>query len=135
MDHPVIGSNLEKEFWNKRAIRREQRFDEKHAATTFENDELPRAYIALIFGNLKRKDYDVAAYCIPIGLIKEAAEKAMPTLDKPTAPLPSPPPAVPVAPDAGELHAEVRLAKARATVAGAEVDIKVLSGRLKALAK
>lgn len=33
------------------------------------------------------------------------------------------------------LQAEVRLAKARATVTGAEVDIKVLSARLKALAK
>jgi hypothetical protein len=33
------------------------------------------------------------------------------------------------------MQAEVRLAKARATVAGAEVDIKVLSARLKALIK
>lgn len=33
------------------------------------------------------------------------------------------------------LQAEVRLAKARATAAGAEVDIKVLTIRLKALAK
>ena len=33
------------------------------------------------------------------------------------------------------LQAEVRLAKARATMAGAEVDIKVLTIRLKALAK
>ena len=33
------------------------------------------------------------------------------------------------------LQAEVRLAKARATAAGAEVDIKVLSSRLKSLAK
>lgn len=33
------------------------------------------------------------------------------------------------------MQAEVRLAKARATVTGAEVDIKVLSVRLKALAK
>jgi hypothetical protein len=33
------------------------------------------------------------------------------------------------------MQAEVRLAKARATVAGAEVDIKVLYARLKALAK
>jgi hypothetical protein len=33
------------------------------------------------------------------------------------------------------LQAEVRLAKARATVTGAEVDIKVLNARLKALAK
>lgn len=33
------------------------------------------------------------------------------------------------------LQAEVRLAKARATVVGAEIDIKVLNTRLKALAK
>lgn len=33
------------------------------------------------------------------------------------------------------LQAEVRLAKARATAAGAEVDVKVLNARLKALAK
>lgn len=33
------------------------------------------------------------------------------------------------------LQAEVRLAKARATAAGAEIDIKVLSARLKAFAK
>ncbi len=33
------------------------------------------------------------------------------------------------------LQAEVRLAKARATVTGAEVDIKVLSARLKAFGK
>ena len=33
------------------------------------------------------------------------------------------------------LQAEVRLAKARATMAGAEVDIKVLTIRLKARAK
>lgn len=33
------------------------------------------------------------------------------------------------------LQAEVRLAKARAVVTGAEVDIKVLTSRLKALAK
>ena len=33
------------------------------------------------------------------------------------------------------LQAEVRMAKARATIAGAEVDIKVLNTRLKALAK
>ena len=33
------------------------------------------------------------------------------------------------------LQAEVRLAKARATIAGAEVDVKVLNARLKALAK
>ncbi len=33
------------------------------------------------------------------------------------------------------LQAEVRLAKARATVTGAEVDIKVLNARLKAIAK
>lgn len=33
------------------------------------------------------------------------------------------------------LQAEVRLAKARATIAGAEVDVKVLNTRLKALAK
>lgn len=33
------------------------------------------------------------------------------------------------------LQAEVRLARARATVTGAEVDIKVLNGRLKAFAK
>lgn len=33
------------------------------------------------------------------------------------------------------MQAEVRLAKARATAAGAEVDIKVLSSRLKALTK
>ena len=33
------------------------------------------------------------------------------------------------------LQAEVRLAKARATIAGAEVDVKVISTRLKALAK
>ncbi len=33
------------------------------------------------------------------------------------------------------LQAEVRFAKARATVTGAEVDIKVLNARLKALAK
>ncbi|MBI2512230.1 MAG: hypothetical protein HYV96_09625 [Opitutae bacterium] len=33
------------------------------------------------------------------------------------------------------MKAEVRLAKARATVTGAEVDIKFLNARLKALAK
>ena len=33
------------------------------------------------------------------------------------------------------LQAEVRLAKARATAAGAEVDVKVLNARLKAFAK
>lgn len=33
------------------------------------------------------------------------------------------------------LQAEVRLAKARATAAGAEIDIKVLNTRLKAFAK
>ena len=33
------------------------------------------------------------------------------------------------------LRAEVRLAKARATVVAAEVDVKVLGSRLKALAK
>ncbi len=33
------------------------------------------------------------------------------------------------------LQAEVRLAKARATVTGAEIDIKVINARLKALAK
>lgn len=33
------------------------------------------------------------------------------------------------------LQAEVRLAKARATVVGAEIDIKVLNTRLKAFAK
>lgn len=33
------------------------------------------------------------------------------------------------------LQAEVKLARARATVAGAEADIKVLNARLKALAK
>ncbi len=33
------------------------------------------------------------------------------------------------------MKAEVRLAKARATVTGAEIDIKVLSTRLRALAK
>jgi hypothetical protein len=33
------------------------------------------------------------------------------------------------------LQAEVRLAKARATVTGAEIDIKVLNGRLKAYMK
>lgn len=33
------------------------------------------------------------------------------------------------------LQVEVRLAKARATVAGAKVDIKVRNARLKALAK
>ena len=33
------------------------------------------------------------------------------------------------------LQAEVRLAKARATIAGAEVDVKVINARLKALAK
>ena len=33
------------------------------------------------------------------------------------------------------MQAEVRLAKARATAAGAEVDIKVLNSRLKALTK
>lgn len=33
------------------------------------------------------------------------------------------------------MQAEVRLAKARATAAGAEVDIKVLNARLKALAR
>jgi hypothetical protein len=33
------------------------------------------------------------------------------------------------------LQAEVRLAKARATVVTAEIDIKVASARLKALAK
>lgn len=46
-------------------------------------------------------------------------------------------------PDAGELthlkrellQAEVRLAKARATVVGAEADIKVVSARLRALIK
>lgn len=32
------------------------------------------------------------------------------------------------------MQAEIRLAKARATVAGAEVDIKVLYARLKSLA-
>lgn len=33
------------------------------------------------------------------------------------------------------LQAEVRLAKARATAAGAEVDVKVLTARLRTLAK
>jgi len=33
------------------------------------------------------------------------------------------------------LQAEVRLAKARATIAGAEVDVRVINARLKALAK
>lgn len=33
------------------------------------------------------------------------------------------------------LKAEVRLAKARASAAAAEVDVKVLGGRLRALAK
>jgi len=33
------------------------------------------------------------------------------------------------------MQAEVRLAKARATIAGAEVDVKVLNSRLKALTK
>ncbi len=33
------------------------------------------------------------------------------------------------------LQAEVRLAKARATVAATEIDIKVLTSRLKSLAK
>ena len=33
------------------------------------------------------------------------------------------------------MKAEVRLAKARATVVTAEIDIKVLNGRLRALAK
>jgi len=33
------------------------------------------------------------------------------------------------------LQAEVRLEKARATVTGAEIDIKVISARLKALTK
>jgi len=33
------------------------------------------------------------------------------------------------------LSAEVRLAKARATVTGAEVDIRVLNARLKAIAR
>ena len=33
------------------------------------------------------------------------------------------------------MQAEIRLAKARATATGAEVDIKVLRARLKALAK
>ena len=33
------------------------------------------------------------------------------------------------------LQAEVRLAKARATVTGTEVDIKVLSGQLKSFTK
>jgi hypothetical protein len=33
------------------------------------------------------------------------------------------------------LQAEVRLAKARATVTGAEVDVKVLNARFKALTK
>jgi capsule polysaccharide export protein KpsE/RkpR len=33
------------------------------------------------------------------------------------------------------LHAEVKLAKARATAAGAEADVKVLSARLKALSR
>jgi hypothetical protein len=33
------------------------------------------------------------------------------------------------------LQAEVRLAKARATVVGAEVDIKVVGARLRALTK
>ncbi len=33
------------------------------------------------------------------------------------------------------LQAEVRLAKARATATGAEVDVKVLNARFKALAK
>ena len=33
------------------------------------------------------------------------------------------------------LQAEVRLAKARATVTGAEVDIRVLNARLKAVAR
>ncbi len=33
------------------------------------------------------------------------------------------------------MQAEVRLAKARATVSGAEADVKVLNARLRALAK
>jgi hypothetical protein len=33
------------------------------------------------------------------------------------------------------MQAEIRLAKARASATGAEVDIKVLNARLKALAK
>jgi len=33
------------------------------------------------------------------------------------------------------MQTEVRLAKARATIAGAEVDVKVLNSRLKALTK
>ncbi len=33
------------------------------------------------------------------------------------------------------MQAEVRLAKARATVTGAEIDIRVLNARLKAFAK
>ncbi|MFT3784178.1 MAG: hypothetical protein QM790_19390 [Nibricoccus sp.] len=33
------------------------------------------------------------------------------------------------------LQAEVRLAKARANAAGAEADVKVLSGRLRAISK
>jgi hypothetical protein len=33
------------------------------------------------------------------------------------------------------LHAEIRFAKARATIAAAEIDIKVAGARLKALAK
>lgn len=33
------------------------------------------------------------------------------------------------------MQAEIRLAKARATVTGAEVDIRVLNARFKALAK
>ena len=33
------------------------------------------------------------------------------------------------------LQAEVRLAKARATVVGAEIDIKIISARLRTLAK
>jgi hypothetical protein len=33
------------------------------------------------------------------------------------------------------MQAEIRLAKARATITGAEVDVKVISSQLKALAK
>lgn len=33
------------------------------------------------------------------------------------------------------MQAEIRLAKARATITGAEVDVKVLGARLRALAK
>ncbi|MFZ5495586.1 MAG: hypothetical protein ACOZE5_09675 [Verrucomicrobiota bacterium] len=33
------------------------------------------------------------------------------------------------------MQVEIRLAKARATIAGAEVDVKVLNARLKTLAK